>query len=559
MKLGWRMPRPVVKLARYTAAEDLCRRSSAVAPQGSVANFEKSNFERKMRTEFLIAQVALLMALSAGGSSIAPHARPFVFNFETERGTSLEVKIAARNEAAADKADVAARGEIDREAKILSAWDSSSEFSRWVATVGEPVRVSRELFETLALFDEWRARTSGALDASAETVVRVWKKAERENREPSRAEIAAAVSEMRQPHWKLDRVNRTATHLDRAPIALNSFAKSYIAGARGGPGAGGGGRDFGGGEYRRRPGDPRGAAGDGGCGRPALRRGKLRAVGPGGDSRPRYRDERQLPARGVDITGRHYSHIVDPRTGMTAEGVIGSTVAAMNPADAGAMATAFSVLTPAESRRVAAGMAGVDYLIVTSAGERFASAGWSKLAAPAPLRAAAAFLPAAAAPAASAPPAWDSSLELTVGVELAQLYGNAHRPYLAIWVEDEAKKPVRTIALWFNKDRYLPEMRAWYRVAESRASKDAYSFAHSIASATRSPGRYTFNWDGKDDAGKPAAAGKYTVFIEAAREHGTYQLMRQQMDCSGTAAKVDLKGNTEIAGASLDYHRIATR
>jgi hypothetical protein len=154
---------------------------------------------------------------------------------------------------------------------------------------------------------------------------------------------------------------------------------------------------------------------------------------------------------------------------------------------------------------------------------------------------------------------WDPSLQLTVTVDLAQLDGRFRRPYLAIWVEDASKTPVRTLALWYNKDRYLPEMRAWYRIARASPAKDPYNFAHSIASATRSPGKYTFHWDGKDDTGKPAAPGKYTVFIEAAREHGTYQLMRQDMDFSGTPAKVDLKGNTEIAGASLDYHKVAAR
>ena len=55
----------------------------------------------------------------------------------------------------------------------------------------------------------------------------------------------------------------------------------------------------------------------------------------------------------------------------------------------------------------------------------------------------------------------------------------------------------------------------------------------SVSSATRAPGRYTFKWDMKDEQGKPVKPGTYTVCIEAAREHGTYQLMRQPMDFSG--------------------------
>ena len=509
-----------------------------------------------MRADFLIPPIAFLAALTAGGSSIAPHGRPFVFNYENVLGTSLELKIGARNSAAADRADAAARREIEREARILSAWDSASEFSRWVATLGEAVRVSPELFETLSLFDEWRERTGGALDASAETVVRVWKNAEREGREPSRAELDAAVNGVRHPHWKLDRVAQTATHLDRAPIALNSFAKSYIAGhaadaALAVSSVSSVVVNIGGDLVVRGPrselvdiADPRCDAEN--CAPLAQVEIQSRAIATSGNYR-----------RGVDITGRHYSHIIDPRTGMTAETIISSTVAAPNPADAGALATAFSVLTPAESRRVAASIPGVDYLIVTNTGERIASAAWSKLASHPPIRPPVAFLPAAAGPA--APAVWDPSIELTVTVDLAQLGGHARRPYLAIWVEDASKTPVRTIALWYNKDRYLPEMRAWYRIAQASPIKDTYNFAHSIASATRSPGKYTFNWDGKDDAGKLVAPGKYTVFIEAAREHGSYQLMRQEMDFNSTPAKLDLKGNAEIAGASLDYHKIAAR
>jgi hypothetical protein len=50
-------------------------------------------------------------------------------------------------------------------------------------------------------------------------------------------------------------------------------------------------------------------------------------------------------------------------------------------------------------------------------------------------------------------------------------------------------------------------------------------------------------------------AGTYTVNIEVAREHGTYQLLRQEMEFTGTPKRIDLKGGTEIASASLDYGR----
>jgi thiamine biosynthesis lipoprotein ApbE len=505
-----------------------------------------------MRTALIVSLA--LQALAAGGNSSPPRGRVWQFNYENVLGTSLELKIEAGTASEAERADAAVRREIEREAGILSAWDSSSEFSRWVATTGQPVRLSPELFEMLSLFDAWRDRTGGALDAAAETVVRAWKAAAQQGREPSRAERDSAVEQVRQPHWKLDRASQTATHLDQVPIALNSFAKSYIVdhaanAALTVSGVSSAVVNIGGDLVIRGPraesvdiADPRCDAEN--CQPLDQVKIRNRAIVSSGSYR-----------RGVEIAGRHYSHIVDPRTGLTAETIISSTVVAPDPADAGAMATAFSVLQPEESRRIAASIPGAEFLLISSSGERIASAGWAKLALLPRLRGAADFVRAAA----PSPNSWDSSFELTITLELTSVGFFAHRPYLAVWVEDGSRKPVRTIALWYNKDRYLPEMRAWYRVAESSSGQDAYSFAHSVSSATRSPGKYTLKWDGRDDAGKPVAAGRYTIFVETAREHGTYQLMRQAMDFNGMPGKIDLKGNTEIAGATLDYHKIAHR
>ena len=63
-------------------------------------------------------------------------------------------------------------------------------------------------------------------------------------------------------------------------------------------------------------------------------------------------------------------------------------------------------------------------------------------------------------------------------------------------------------------------------------------------------------WNGIDDSGQPVKAGKYRVFIEAAREHGTRQMMEKDMDFSGTPKRVDLPGGIEIASAYFDYHKI---
>jgi hypothetical protein len=81
------------------------------------------------------------------------------------------------------------------------------------------------------------------------------------------------------------------------------------------------------------------------------------------------------------------------------------------------------------------------------------------------------------------------------------------------------------------------------------------SALNTVSSATRSPGKYTIKWDGKDDHGNLIKPGTYTIIIEGAREHGTYQLMRQNVLWNGTPQHFDLPGNVEIASASLDYRK----
>jgi hypothetical protein len=146
-------------------------------------------------------------------------------------------------------------------------------------------------------------------------------------------------------------------------------------------------------------------------------------------------------------------------------------------------------------------------------------------------------------------------MELTVSFDLAKLDPRARRPYLAAWIEDGDKFPVRTLALWYNKDRWLPEMRAWYRSDRLRAMAEGNDLAHSVSSATRGTGHYTLQWDGKDNQGKLVKPGKYTVYLECAREHGGYDLFHRELDFSGTPNKVEIPGGSELASAALDYHK----
>jgi FAD:protein FMN transferase len=475
-----------------------------------------------------------------------------VFREENVLGTSFEMKVVASSPAIAERAEAAALGEIVREQAILSSWDAASEFNRWFRTRDRAVPVSPELFEVLATFDAWRVRTDGALDAAAEAVTRTWKSAEQQGRTPSAEALARAVEAVRRQQWKLDGATQTATHLSDTPLAMNSFVKSYIM-------------DRAANEALKTNGVSAVVLNIGGD---LVIRGRwtepVEIVDPRSDAENSPPIEHLMVSdravatsggyrRGFDIGGRHYSHIVDPRTGQPTGHILSATVIAPKAADAGALATAMCVLQPEESARIAETLPGVDYLLVTEDNRRIESTGWHKYQAARPVLNAVAKPEPSPAP---SPQFSEAGMELVIQFDIAQI-GFGRRPYVAVWIEDKDKFPVRTLALWYQKPRWLPELRSWYRDDRMRAMAEGNDITASVASATRPPGKYTLKWDGKDNAGKTVKPGKYTVIIEAAREHGTYQIMRQEVEFDGKPQQFQLPGNQEISSATIDYRKAA--
>ena len=482
-----------------------------------------------------------------------------VFHHEQVLGTSLELKVFGASHDQALKAEAAALAEIDRLAKILSSYDATSEVSRWLRTRDESVALSPELGRLLRLFDFWRVQSGGALDPAAAGVSSIWREAESRQQLPSTAERARAVAAIAQPHWRLDADASHATHLSDTPLVFNSLTKSFII-------------------ERAADAAMKAAAPAGlvlNIGGDIVVRGKVREVIAIAD--PLSDAENATPLgrivvtsgavatsgnyrRGFDILGHHYSHIVDPRTGLTAEEVLSATVVAPDATAAGALATSMCVVTPDESARLAA-QHGAEYLLVLRDGRRDSSPGWKNLQHTAdghPSIAAklfAAGLLLAALPAPSAPQE-GAGMELVIELELKRINDARYRrPYVAVWIEDKDKFPVRTLALWYGKPRWLPDLKIWMKGDQLRKLVDAMDLATTISSATRSAGKYTLKWDGKDDKGVPVKAGNYTIMIEAAREHGTYQLMKQEMEFTGAPKQIKLKGNAEIEGVTLDYRR----
>jgi len=449
-------------------------------------------------------------------------------HFENVLGTSLDLKIIASSETAAASAESKMLAEINRLNGILSSRES--EFSLWRESRGESIEISLELREVLQHFQEWNAKTDGALNSASEHISQLWKE-----EIPSEEARAMAVKEVNQAHWSLD--ENGATRLTDTELKLHSFTKSYVmekaaSVAMKEDGVAGVVVNIGGdfvvkGDWTEKIGvsDPRNA------GENAEVLGYLqvnnKAVATSGDYR-----------RGTEIDGVHYSHIMDPRTAEPASEVISATVAHEDAVTAGALATAFNVLGVTASIDLAAQYPDASFLIVDKEGAEYRSENW----------------PVTSSEKSSISlvnvkeKLWTAGQTLDISFELARFEGRARRPFVAVWIEDEKHKPVRRIAVWYNKPRWLPDLRSWFA-----AKREAEFDVAATTGATRGAGQYTLVWDGKNDKGEYVPLGKYTVFIEAAREHGTYQLIKQEMKFDGKAKSQTLAGGEEMTAASLVY------
>lgn len=481
-----------------------------------------------------------------------------VWNFHHEQllGTSVQISLRAANRIEANRAEAATLASMDREEAVLSAWKTTSEFSHWTQTRFEPVPVSRELFDVLSAFDVWRARTGGALDPSVEAATRLWKQATGEGRMPTETEIAQVREAIRQPHWSLDATRQTATRLSDTPLALASFVKNRIlekaAQAALEAGASGILLNAGGDVIARGAmtqvveiADPTTAADNA----PAIDAVMVhdRAVATSGGARRGF-EIRQA----VASASPEYSHLINPHTAKSVGHVLSSTVIARDAETAGALATAFAVMPVEQSQALAATLPQVDYMLMLADGTRISSAGWQNYS----FGARPWMQKTSVTTKSTAAGLWNPHYELALEINLPHSSDARYRrPYVAVWIEDADHYPVRTLALWANNARWLPDLKRWYHDDQVRNLSEGTDVSRTVGSATRPAGQYNLLWDGKDNQGKPVKAGTYTICVEAAREHGGYQLQQHTINLANTPAHAQLNAGQELGTILVDYRK----
>lgn len=215
----------------------------------------------------------------------------------------------------------------------------------------EAVVVEPRLFALIRRAVELHRETNGAYDITAGPLSKVWGFTRRQGRIPDEAERRAALACVGSERIVLDETRQTIRFtqpgteinlnsvgkgyaLDRGAEVLRSFGVNDFLGHGGQSSVLAGGAP----QYTN-DGKPAGAwiVGVGHPLRPDRRLAELivgdRAVGTSGAGFQFFRHE-----------GKRYGHILDPRTGLPAEGVFSVTVVAPSAAEADALSTAFYVL-----------------------------------------------------------------------------------------------------------------------------------------------------------------------------------------------------------------------
>ena len=136
-----------------------------------------------------------------------------------------------------------------------------------------------------------------------------------------------------------------------------------------------------------------------------------------------------------------------------------------------------------------------------------------------------------------------ATLQYEIAITLPVIeQGQYHRPYVALWVENEQKVVQRSVLVWMEKDRWLSDLsRYWRRVA--RANRD---IVDGVTGATKGPGTHHVSWDGLDDSGKPLPAGQYVICVEVAREKGGREAICTDIDY-GTKQVAIAQGEFEVS------------
>ncbi|HAO92705.1 MAG: hypothetical protein A2X93_00935 [Deltaproteobacteria bacterium GWC2_56_8] len=289
-------------------------------------------------------------------------------------GTIVQVTIMEGPEDNSDRAAETAFTEIQRLEGLLSAYKTDSDVARISKNAGESVRVSPDTIEVLKTAVLVAELSGGAFDPTVGVLGKAWGYSGEKGVVPLREEIGKLLPLVDYREIEVEEAASKA-RLKRKGMYLNlgGVAKGYIVNKAV--------------EALKREGVERGiihAGGDMvvfqkgekepfsiGIQHPREKRllGKVRvyngAVATSGDYE-----------RFFEINGKRYHHILNPKTGLPAEGTRSATIIAKDPTLADALSTAVFVMGPEKGMELIERLPDVEGVIVDSSGSVTKSSGF---------------------------------------------------------------------------------------------------------------------------------------------------------------------------------------
>ncbi|MEM7430661.1 MAG: DUF2271 domain-containing protein [Pseudomonadota bacterium] len=483
----------------------------------------------------VVQQFLLAATLVIGASIAAPNALAEVASqhYDGVLGTSMDLSIAGVDDAVAEAAFDAALTEVSRLDVLLSEYRSDSEVSR-LNQQRSLTSVSTELRELINYCRHWESETRGRFSCKMGQIRDRWRAAETSGELPDRRELRGLARQLRSielPNADTD----TYTLPQHVNLDLGGIAKGFIidqvlaAMQQAAPTAVGIKVDIGG--------DAR-YHGTNIDGEPWL-------VGLSDTFSDESAPNGVVALRGLALAAsghqsrtyvvgrREYSQILSARDGWPTPNKNSSYVLATSALAADVAATLTASADSADALDWVSGQALTEVLLVLPDGRQAASENWRSFEvldhdSPLPL--------------------------MTVSFEIPEIEeGRYRRPYVAVWITNSEREPIRNLLLLGESRRWAQENRRWWRAVgrDNRVLFDGY------ARSTRRPGSYTVSWDGRDDQGRPVEGEQFWLHMEAAREHGGHTYTNVKLDFSAPASE-SLAAEGEFGDISIRWERDST-
>lgn len=457
-------------------------------------------------------------------------------------GTSLDVVITGVSKQDAKLALTAIQEEIAALDQKLSIWRQDSEIS--ALNNKKNAEVSDELYQVLAACESWRNTTCGAFDARLGQLITLWENAQGIV-QPDEATRVAITNQLNPNSVELDETTQTVKLSADVKIAPDAYAKGFIidkammAARAKVPSIEGLMIDIGG-DLRV-------------WGSAPNKSGWNVGVQDAFDHHDLATPSQvlKLHDHAVAFSGKGYrqlngqSHLLDPKSGMPLNQVEQCVVVGMCAADSDALATALAAMSPEEGMSLVESLFGYEAQLTLSNGQVHETSGWNTLV---QLNQAPEMQTVAQGSTAKWPAGYQAMIELTIPKLNVEKY---RAPYVSVWVTDENKKLVRTLAVWGKDEKWINSNYVWWRrYGRQMENLDA------VAKPSRQPGHYKMAWDGKDDNGKAVAAGQYLIHIETSREHGDHSYQTVELDVKAKPSSKQLAAQTEIGSVDVKFNKV---